>query len=225
MDDSERTMTHQHLRSALRQPGCALCRLRDSAGQRFVQDLLYEGVTDPERRAAVRGALGFCRDHSRTMLGASASLGVAIITQDLLTTLLDAIGAEQHRRRRRRDSLVAALSPEAPCPACAWADEMLSHYVGELVSSIRASGDLLDLYRASDGLCLPHFRIVLDGAPDKKVSEILINAQREIWQHLVHDLSEFIRKCDHRFRHEEWGEERDSWERAVSSLAGIPLSR
>jgi hypothetical protein len=33
-------------------------------------------------------------------------------------------------------------------------------------------------------------------------------------------MDEFIRKYDHRFRKEEWGEERDSWQRAIRWIAG-----
>jgi len=223
MKSSDRTMTYHHLHEALGRPGCPLCRLRGSAGNRFVEDLLYEGVTDPDRRASVRQALGFCRDHSLVMLHATASLGVAIITQDLLSTLLRALEGAQHRPRQRRDRLAARLSAEAPCPACAWADTMVSHYVAELVSGITERGELLARYQASDGLCLPHFRLVLDSVSSRQVFEILVSTQRSIWERLVAELGEFIRKCDHRFHDEKWGEERDSWQRAISSLAGIPL--
>jgi hypothetical protein len=223
MDSRDRTMTYHRLRGALQQPGCPLCRLRDDSGQRFVEDLLYEGVTDPDRRAAVRQALGFCRDHSRALLLATASLGVAIITQDLLATLLSATEGPHDGSRQRAGRLADRLSPETRCPACAWADDMLSHYVKELIASIEAGDELLAMYRASDGLCLPHFRLVLESRPDKASSEILVATQRSIWERLVDELGEFIRKCDHRFHDEEWGEERDSWQRAVSSLAGIAL--
>ena len=37
---------------------------------------------------------------------------------------------------------------------------------------------------------------------------------------LMGELDEFIRKYDHRFSQEEWGSERDSWQRAVAWIAG-----
>jgi len=47
-----------------------------------------------------------------------------------------------------------------------------------------------------------------------------VNAQRRIWERLLAQLSEFIRKNDYRFRDEPVGEEGDAWLRAIAALAG-----
>jgi hypothetical protein len=84
---------------------------------------------------------------------------------------------------------------------------------------------LLAAYESSDGLCLPHFRQALTQVRDGRVFEALVNAQRAIWGRLVGQLGEFIRKSDHRFRGESWGEERDAWLRAIAALAGARPDR
>ena len=52
------------------------------------------------------------------------------------------------------------------------------------------------------------------------IFEALVNAQHAVWERLGTHLSEFIRKSDHRFRGEPWGEESDAWLRAIAALAG-----
>jgi hypothetical protein len=45
-------------------------------------------------------------------------------------------------------------------------------------------------------------------------------AQRAIWERLVGQLSESIRKSDYRFQGEAWGEESGAWLRAIAALVG-----
>jgi hypothetical protein len=91
-------------------------------------------------------------------------------------------------------------------------DEFVSHLIGE--------DGLLAGYEVSDGLCLPHFRQALARVRDERVFGALVGAQRAIWERLVAHLDEFVRKNDHRFQAETWGEERDAWLRAIAALAG-----
>ena len=69
------------------------------------------------------------------------------------------------------------------------------------------------------GLCLPHLRTVLSQA-DEAQDRILRAWQLEVYENLYGELSEFIRKHDHRFSRKPFGAEKDSWTRAVASLAG-----
>jgi hypothetical protein len=116
--------------------------------------------------------------------------------------------------------LVARLEPQAACPACVWAEKMEGVYLGEFVNHLLGQDGLLADYESSDGLCLPHFRQALARVRDERVFEALVSAQRSIWERLIAHLSEFIRKSDHRFQNETWGEERDAWLRAIAALAG-----
>jgi hypothetical protein len=89
-----------------------------------------------------------------------------------------------------------------------------------LVQSLTAEEGLLDAFEPSAGLCLPHLRQALALTRDRTVFEALVKAQRAIWQQLEADLGEFIRKSDHRFHGEAWGEERDAWLRGIAAVSG-----
>ena len=238
MKADAQTMSFFDLRDALAQPGCAVCRLKADSADRFLDGLLYESVNDPGIRREVSQARGFCYLHAWGLVRAGRSLGVAILLRDVLRSTLADLERTPFRApallsvRRVQEALdtrqpaaataelVARLEPQAPCPACVWAEKMEGIYVEGLLKHLLGQEGLLAAYESSDGLCLPHLRRALAHMRDERAFEALVAAQRAIWERLAGDLSEFIRKNDHRFHHEPWGEERDAWLRAVAALAG-----
>jgi hypothetical protein len=229
------------LHDALAEPGCALCRLRTHAADRFLDTLLWESVNDPARRREIRQARGFCHEHGWALARATASVGVAIITRDVLQSLLktmeDAVFQANPLLSLRRvqeavDSktpaaatagVVASLEPQAPCPACVWADKMESIYLDTLLHNLTGEDSLLADYEASEGLCLPHFRQALALARKEVAYQALMRAQRAVWERLVAQLSESIRKSDYRHLDEAWGDEAGAWLRGIAALVGARL--
>ncbi len=69
-------------------------------------------------------------------------------------------------------------------------------------------------------ICLPHLRRALVAARTSEASTFLRETTRRKVDGIVTELDEFIRKYDHRFNREEWGAERDSWERAIAWFVG-----
>ena len=76
------------------------------------------------------------------------------------------------------------------------------------------------LKQPNGGLCLPHLRRALGLARDQDAFNFLQESTRSRLAALEAEMDEFIRKYDHRFRKEEWGNERDSWQRAIRWIAG-----
>jgi hypothetical protein len=231
---------YRDIRLALDQPGCPFCRLLTQRADRYLDAVLWELVNDPGVRSDLNQARGYCQQHGWLLVRKGSALGIAILTRDVVRTLLEVVGSnpldgspasvlETFRRSLDPErvppgaaSLVAKLSPQKPCPACSHlasterdcSTTLLRHFDGE--------GALSEPYRASDGLCLPHFRRVLARAPGGRTGEALVSAQEEVWQRLYAELGEFIRKKDVRFRDEPFGDERDSWRRALEAVSGAP---
>ncbi len=234
----DQTSSFYDLRDGLPLSGCVVCRLKAESVDRFLDGLLWECVTDPEKRAEIRQARGFCHQHAWRLTRPGSALGAAIITRDVLQNALRtmenpasrapstwslrrvraAIGPG--RRASATTGLAARLGPEIECSACVWAQKMEDVYLQALSHNLLGEDGLLSAYEASDGLCLPHFRQALAHARDKRTFEALVGVQRTVWERLVGHLDEFIRKSDYRFRDEVWGEERDAWLRAIAALAG-----
>ena len=120
------------------------------------------------------------------------------------------------------DVLLAALRPQQPCPVCTNA-ELVEHYLCETVlASLAKSNEIIAKYRSSAGLCLHHFGTLLAHTHTPETRQAIMDAQTAVWSALDAELAEFIRKNDHRFQREGFGDERDSWERAMSLTSGPP---
>ncbi|HSR31078.1 MAG TPA: DUF6062 family protein [Anaerolineae bacterium] len=232
---------HYHeIRDALAQPGCPFCRLQAVSADRFIDAVLWEQVNDPGTRAELNQARGYCQQHAWLLVRPGAALGVAILTRDVIKTLLDALdstpvekasrsvfhslrrGIDDGRVSRATAELTANLHPQTACPLCLHVQDLELAYSHTLLAHLDGPGSLAEAYHASDGLCLPHFRQTLARVPSSAEADLLVAAQRSVWQRLENELVEFIRKNDHRFRDETFGPERDAWRRALESISGPP---
>jgi hypothetical protein len=223
---------------ALRQPGCAFCRLSEASANRYLDAILWEMVNDLEVRAELNAARGYCSDHVRLLARAGAALGVAILSKDVLRTLLDVLAAnpiedaddsvvqgllraaDRNAPSKVAAKVVAALEPQRPCPVCRHQQDRERELTTTLLAYLDGLGALAQAYHSSDGLCLPHFRQVLSQASSAKDARALIRVQQAVWQRLHGQLGEFIRKSDVRFREEGFGPEKDSWRRAIEAFGG-----
>lgn len=202
----------RELLEALGEAGCPICRLGQEVAKRFLDVLLYEGVNDPGLRTELRASRGMCHRHAWEMAEIQGgALGIAIIQRDVLNSAIKEIEGSDNPAER--------LGPQRSCPACAQEEEMERLYPSELLRSLD-DAQLGPAFAASAGLCLPHLRQALTLAKGEKRAEALLDAQRAIWQRLLGELSEFIRKNDYRFTAEGFGAEGDSWLRALAALSG-----
>jgi hypothetical protein len=207
---------------------------------RYLDAVLWELVNDYGVRAELNEARGYCQQHGWLLVRKGSALGVAILMRDVVKTLLDVTAAnpadsrpesvleavrrslDKERTSPATAPLVAQLSPQKPCPACDHVTSTERDCISTLLKHFDGPAGLSEAYRSSDGLCLTHFRHVLARAPSGKTTESLVSAQQEVWQRLHAELGEFIRKKDVRFRDETFGEERDSWRRALEAVSGAP---
>jgi hypothetical protein len=74
--------------------------------------------------------------------------------------------------------------------------------------------------RAAAPLCLRHYRQTIEKGASPDVFQILREIQVAHWKSLVAELGEFVRKHDHRFRHEPVNKEGTAWIRAIDAIVG-----
>ncbi|MBK8985075.1 MAG: hypothetical protein IPM39_03185 [Chloroflexi bacterium] len=225
-------MTARHtpyfnLLDALKTPGCALCTLGRTAVANFMDSMLYEYVNDTEMQQRLTEAHGFCATHSRLLLTYHNALGITILYNAIFRQLETELPQGQEESaswfdrlagQMGHDSSPKHLAAHAPCPACQIRDETAERALNVLHAH-QQDADLAAAWQTSDGLCLPHLRQALDTL-DGPAYAMLLSHQRQIWQTLRVQLSEFIRKNDHRFQHEGFSEESDAWRRAVEFTSG-----
>ncbi|MGI6368452.1 MAG: DUF6062 family protein [Anaerolineae bacterium] len=210
--------------------GCAVCRLAYRSTDRYLDMLLYEAVLDPTVRAKLKASRGFCQRHV-AMLHArpGRSLGVALIYESVLRQITDSVaegGLERAGWRERLRGQAATggplgqrLSPTEECPACRTEREAEQLYARLMADTIEDER-LAAAYADGDGLCVPHLSMVLGCVSDEETLRRLLTPQIARYRAMLADLAEYIRKSDHRFRHEAMGEEGDVWLRVMNTVAG-----
>jgi hypothetical protein len=219
---------------ACAQPGCPLCRVSDRWAARFVAAILYEEVTDPHTRGRLKESFGFCRDHAwRTTEVGTTLLGMSIIYRGLVTQIADALADATAPDKKRwwqtlggrapagAEATIPGLSAQTECPACIHLRDMEATALVAITDALPANERLAaGLSQVNGGLCLPHLRRALVVARTPDAFSFLQESAKPKLAALQADLDEFIRKYDHRFNKEEWGDERDSWQRAIAWVVG-----
>jgi hypothetical protein len=228
------------------QPGCPLCRIVENVGFRFLTASLHGGdVTDPDIRAKYSRSMGFCHRHAWLLpqTGGGARLGIAIIYRDFIHQInqklteagytppggLSLTRAQEKFNRRQpaaaTASLVKALQPEKPCPACLQETELETLALTTLLDFLPTDERLRTVFQSADSLCLPHLRRALELARSESAFNLLVAITRDKLVKLETELDEFIRKHDYRYQREKFDTEGDSWARALAQIVGEALPK
>ncbi|MER3544182.1 MAG: hypothetical protein C4311_06135 [Chloroflexota bacterium] len=223
--------------AASAQQPCPLCDLATKAVASYLDSLLYESVNDPGLRQDIREARGLCNEHAwqlQTLSG--GALSIALIYRDVLETVLQLIRQGKYRRSQPfllqrlpgalggeqplagTADLVAVLVPQRACPACRHQHAAEDVYLSTLIEALDDE-DMCSAFRASSGLCLPHFRRAVQLAGSEAAFNRLMELEITCLERLDADLNEFIRKQDYRFAHEPMGQEGNAWRRAIGQMS------
>ncbi|HZJ22468.1 MAG TPA: DUF6062 family protein [Anaerolineales bacterium] len=230
--------TAHKLLEACRGQGCPVCRLEQQGVQRYLDRQFYENVNSPAWRDSLRASLGFCHEHAWLAVDQRLgdALGFSIIYRDIVNAILkqmddSGVPARNSRRevsllkqgpeqaRNMIERMLYALRPRKRCPVCEHRDEMTRSTLSVLVKELPGP-EMADALQASEGLCLPHFRLTLEQVKDASAIEKLLAIHREKFESLKNELAEFIRKNDYQAIQEGFGREGDAWLRAVRMIAG-----
>lgn len=227
------TQTYHDLLEFLPKRGCAVCHLVLKHTQHYIDCLLYEAVLDLKVHRAVRERRGFCNEHSWQITQFSGvQLGAAILYEAALDEVLtemkntssevvESAGFGRWRGNHHRQNMAVGekLEPSKACIICesmVGAEKRILETLAEHISEDK----MQSAFRASDGLCLPHFRQLVKAPCSPENLATVISIQKGIWMELQGALKELIRKSDVQYADEERGEEMGSWLRAIGQLVG-----
>jgi hypothetical protein len=238
-------LTEVDLKIALRQPGCPICRACREVETRYLRNLLRENVNDMGTRVRISESLGFCSRHAWQLLYMEIQdwvvpLGSSIIYEDLVGQVLhkiqnvisDMTGSMRESRwqrmvnRARARSMDAEpnkdvlLTPQKLCRICESSQESAFH-AGSALLRMLSFTEYQDMYNLSDGVCFSHLRDIFSANNTGPGLLFLLTNTCERLKVLRVDLSEFKRKQNWQYRHEEVTErERTASQRAVMFFSG-----
>ena len=208
MNEKEKHMVFHVLKDALSRGDCPICFLAERSVVRDIDGLFHEMVNDNGVAVKLKRSGGFCEKHSEQILKTDETLGIAIIYKRLLDVF---IGLLQK---------VAVIPKLAVCPLCETYSEAEKRYLDALLDHWV---ELKEIFIATSILCINHTQIALAAAGKRnEIKKELLGVQIKKLGELSAELEEYCRKFDHRFKDEEWGKEKDAWQRAVKLMSVVP---
>lgn len=164
------------LKEALTEEGCPLCRLVREGEERWLWQLLYEFTGDPGVRGELDRALGLCHAHAHLLIKVVEER--ELIGGDGVARIYESIV-----RRYRRDLMGSGSAPNGPrprrlprkagCPLCSRGQERELGLIHSLLKGLEDQEWRVS-FKASDGLCNPHFLLALREADDPRIRGLLI---------------------------------------------------
>jgi len=208
---------------AMGEAGCPVCRLLERDADKQLRTILYEYVTEPETHAAFRQSFGLCNIHGGQLTQKGNVMSIAVLYSAVVDEALKKSQQSDNSSQRLRglfnhngdSQLGNALTPNQDCLVCDTLSKNQTRYTSVVADKL-TDKRLFTAFEASDGLCLSHFRQVVN----QNSTPEFIDVQRAKWQQLHDQMQEFIRKYDPTKADSSMGEEGDSWMRAVNQISG-----
>jgi len=213
--------------AALRERGCALCRVLSEAEVRAMDSFIDVSGQLAEARNNFCDRGGFCREHAwlfhrRAALALTgvpvAKMYEALLRQDISRLEQLELDLATHARNRRPPS---SLLERRACPACERTRARLEAKAHGLVAALQEP-EIQRAYRESDGLCVQHLDFVgVEAlASDTAVAAFLIGDLRRRLQRLEQRLASYDRTRDYRFANERTEADANAWTDVVRSYVG-----
>ena len=205
--------------------GCPFCRMRDMLEDRMATYITGAAMMEPDVRVETN-RLGFCAEHFNQILARGSRLSVALILESLLAEVKGQVFPEGKAVPKK---IAAAVhSREENCFICQNIDKNMKHLLESTLSLWQAEPEFRALYAAQPHICLPHYGMVMEAAqklPKKSLppfEEATTRLAKSYLETLSGDVTHFCRMFDYRSAGGDWGNSRDSIERAMEWLTARP---
>jgi hypothetical protein len=137
---------------ASQKPGCPLCTIISEREHKYIDNTLFEHITNVGFRRLFRAAGGFCTFHSHGLLSFRDGITVAILCYDIVEDRVNCFEKQ------------LPWKPKGKCPVCLERDKIENDYLDFLAQAngnSKEEQELRDFFTKSDGLCAPHYADLL----------------------------------------------------------------
>ncbi len=206
--------------------GCPICRMRDTIEERMTDYILGDAMMEPDVRIETN-RVGFCEYHYGRMMGRRGRLQLALMLQTHIDEINKGIfGKKLFSSDAKKGSEAKKISET--CFICSKIEWGLSRMIETVFRCYENERDFREMFNSQSMFCLPHYERLINGASKKNMrhygSEFADNLNRITGGYvksLYEDISHYCSMYDYRAKEEgDWGNSRDSVERAVAFLNG-----
>lgn len=208
--------------------GCPLCRMRDTLEQRCIDYIMGAAMMEPDIRIKTNEQ-GFCVDHYEMMLKLKNRLSLALMLESHLAELqkekYSPILKKSKTKKTKRDGVKTVNDTCYVCDTIQWA---MGNMLTTVLRQYQADAEFKKLFSEQEYICLPHLEMLLCAAEDEMPKKALPEFKKEAvaltdkyLTAVLGDVSHFCKMFDYRNsgKDADWGNSRDSIERAVALLS------
>lgn len=209
--------------------GCPFCRMRDEAERRGIDYIMGPAMMEPDVRVKTN-ELGFCADHFAMLQKENGRLALALMLESHLLDLEERLFAPNRPALLRpspKKQRYRAARVEETCFLCDRMEYGMSRMLATVYRLYDREPEFRTLFSAQPQFCLPHYRLLLDGADaalgKDRAAQLKKTAGEIMRTHLKAlgaDLRHFCSMFDYRNNDAgaDWGTSRDVIERTVGCL-------
>ena len=208
--------------------GCPFCRMRDMLEDRMATYITGAAMMEPDVRVETNH-LGFCKTHFDMILERGSRLSVALILETLLLEVEKDILPEGDKVNLKK-TLQGAERRENSCFVCENVDKNMEHLCSSVIKMWQVDEDFRQLYAEQTHICASHYPMIMKAAakmPKKNFqafAEVTTSLTRAYLREVKDDVSHFCKMFDYRNAGGDWGNSRDSIERAIQFLTARPVT-
>ncbi|MFW6035730.1 MAG: DUF6062 family protein [Halothermotrichaceae bacterium] len=234
------------LDEALSRDKCPLCRICRKYSEKYIWNLIYIDSSDKIILKKFAASSGFCKEHIQLLMkiiknhslvsrSDAARFYETIIPEFLnnltlvrnkkysLTNILEFL-TKPNNSMKFNITTNKRIQPNSNCMACQAVAKSLNSNIEILIQKLTQDKEYCNLYRRSEGLCIPHFKKVIDYINDENlisnVKEFLIKDQKKRLRLLLVNLQQLQEKKRYDVKTKIKKYEANSWYEAAWRFSG-----
>lgn len=207
--------------------GCPFCRMRDMLEDRMATYITGAAMMEPNVRIETN-KLGFCKTHFDQILMRGSRLSVALILESLLDTIKEeTMNPEIPIKKLNQNSKARSES----CFICENLEKNMQNLSINMLVLWQKEEEFRKLYSEQTHICVPHYSMIMNLASKhvhrkniKAFSNATYDLTNKYMSTVKGDITHFCRMFDYRNAGGDWGNSKDSIERAIEYLTSRELT-
>ncbi len=204
---------------------CPFCILYKRLQNDELDIILGASMMEPDIRIKTN-ELGFCGAHFNMMHRRQRMLGIGLILESHLESVIKKVDAKSLLGLKPSGALESLEKLEHSCYICERIDKNLSAMISTAVYLWESDFQFREKFSGAKCFCLPHYRRIVDYASKKMKKKNFSEFYQQIHKieleyvsSLKGDVSWFCKKFDYRYDEEPWYNSKDSVKRSIKFLS------
>ncbi len=184
--------------------GCPICHMRNMLKERIVDYVLGAAMMEPDIRIQTNKQ-GFCKDHLKDMMSKRNRLQLGLVLETHLKELDEEVFKKGMLGINAKKSAYKVSKIEQTCFVCEKIEWGMSRLIETLYRTYSAELSFRETFRSREYICLPHYKILAEGAQNnlqkqalKSFNEDIISLSKNHLEKLYSDVNAFTKMFDYR---------------------------